>query len=369
MRKALSLALVVTVCLLAGCNTTGPRAIRSARLGYNEAITQSWNEQLLLNLVRLKYRDTPLFLEVDTIATQYHMAYSAAATPAISHVHNRSKAIAGAITRTTGRVSDKDVEVDTGVSFYEQPTITYSPLQGQKFVTQILTPIPFDALMLLSQSGWSLERILGICVQRMNGLKNAPSASGPTPSYAPCRKEFARAAALLRQLQVDGAIDAYAVEAGEDRAYALCLSEEAADLKALLGLPPGTNEFLFSDALNRPGGVTVQTRSLLGVLHFLANAVEVPEEHQEAGWVTRTTRKDGTPFDWSEVTGGFLRVQSQEHRPADAFVAVRYRGSWFYIGESDLNSKSTFGFLSYLFYLQAGEIKRSGPVQTLSLGG
>ena len=63
-------ALVAAV-VLAGCKSVGPRTIQGARFNYNEAIAHSWNQQLLLNLVRLRYRDTPFFLEVNSVSTQY----------------------------------------------------------------------------------------------------------------------------------------------------------------------------------------------------------------------------------------------------------------------------------------------------------
>jgi len=54
---------------LVGCVSVGPRAIRGARFDYNEAVVRTFDEQMLLNLVRLRYRDTPYFLEVSSIAT------------------------------------------------------------------------------------------------------------------------------------------------------------------------------------------------------------------------------------------------------------------------------------------------------------
>ncbi len=47
--------------LALGCGTLGPSAIKGERINYNSAIQRSNDEQLLLNLVRLKYRDTPSF--------------------------------------------------------------------------------------------------------------------------------------------------------------------------------------------------------------------------------------------------------------------------------------------------------------------
>jgi hypothetical protein len=48
-----------------------------------------------------------------------------------------------------------------------------------------------------------------------------------------------------------------------------------------------------------------------------------------------------------------------------AFVAIPYRGQWFYLADNDLESKSTFMLLSQLFRLQAGAAKAAGPTLTL----
>src|SRR4051794_101213 len=53
------LAVVAAACLAtAGC--LGPAAVRSSRLRYNESIRATNDEQLLLNLVRLRYADSPI---------------------------------------------------------------------------------------------------------------------------------------------------------------------------------------------------------------------------------------------------------------------------------------------------------------------
>jgi hypothetical protein len=56
-----------TIVLLASCwialaasgCTLGPRQIDAGRLQYNDAIQRTFQEEILLNLVRLKYRETP----------------------------------------------------------------------------------------------------------------------------------------------------------------------------------------------------------------------------------------------------------------------------------------------------------------------
>lgn len=41
------------------------------RFDYNQAIVQSTNEQMLLNMVRLRYSEPPVFLAVNSVLTQY----------------------------------------------------------------------------------------------------------------------------------------------------------------------------------------------------------------------------------------------------------------------------------------------------------
>ena len=347
-------------CLTAGCNALGPRALQSGRIDYNEAIAQTWNEQLLRNLVRLKYRDTLVFLEVSSVSTQYSATYTAGASGSF-----------------IGRGANDALGLDAGVGFSERPTIIYSPLQGQEFVTQLLSPIPLDALILLSQSGWSIERVLRICAQRINDLDNASSASGPTPELAPAFEEFRRAVSLMRDLQISGGLRALLElsDAGTALGFRFSPSasgsEEARKLRGLLGVSESTKVLYVQDgwAVHERERLAVQTRSMLGVLHFLANAVEPPQAHRDAGWVVTTRDEDGEVFDWGEeAMKDLLKISWQGSRPDSAFAVTKYRGGWFYIDDADLSSKATFSLLTYLFYLQAGEIKSFGPTLPLPVG-
>jgi hypothetical protein len=112
----------------------------------------------------------------------------------------------------------------------------------------------------------------------------------------------------------------------------------------------------------------VETRSLLGILFYLSQAVEAPAADVRAGRIMVTRTETGATFDWTRVTGELLRVQSAPVRPEGAAVSVPYRGSWFYIADSDLSAKSTFSLLSHLLALQSGEVQRLLPVLTLPVG-
>jgi hypothetical protein len=384
----------VFLALFSSCNTVGPKAVRGARINYNEAIARTGDQQLLLNLVRLKYRDTPLFLEITSVSTQYNLEWSAGASQSFTDTDTLTGgvgAVAEAVAANTltgkgtrsgsltrNRVDTDSSGMDVGLGFYERPTITYSPLQGEDFVTQLLSPIPLERLMLLSGSGWSTARILQTCLQEMNGLDNASSASGPTPELAPSYEKFRDAANLLRRLQIRGALEFVQRVDGESGAAHLELhiresakgSEDVIALRRALHLSDDVMQFIVAQTTSRGQGVVLalRPRSLMGVLHFLSQGVEAPADHAERGLVTTTLRDDGTVFDWADITGGLFRVQSQNSPPSDAFVRVRYRGRWFFIEDTDLESKTTFGLLTTLFKLQSGNVQSVGPALTLPVG-
>ena len=85
--------------------------------------------------------------------------------------------------------------------FTEQPTVPYLPLHGNDFIQRLLKPISVDTILLLANSGWSIERIFRLTVDDINGIPNAPNAGGPTPTNVPDFKEFQSIANLFRELQ------------------------------------------------------------------------------------------------------------------------------------------------------------------------
>ncbi|HEX4959345.1 MAG TPA: hypothetical protein VF173_00805 [Thermoanaerobaculia bacterium] len=353
-------ALALPALLLAGCAAQiGPRTIPHARSDYGAAIVHSWDEQLLLNLVRLRYRDNPLFLEVGSVVTHYMAA-----------------AGANASAQVTAQGSDTlSSALSANLSYAEEPTITYSPLQGDDFVSRLLSPISPANLVLLSQSGWSIERLLLCCVQKVNGLRNATGAAGPTPDYAPPFADFQHLAKLLRKLQIAGLIEATVAEDGKtvsllfNDAPAGPLAEQSQEARKLLGIEGDATTLRITPSLIRKGKdeVAVTGRSLLSVLFYFSQAVEVPAEDEKAGRVTITLKEDGQRFDWLEATGNLMRVRTAAGDPSNAAVKVRYRGAWFYIADDDLNSKTTFNLLTYLFALKAGSHQVREPLLTLGV--
>jgi hypothetical protein len=346
--------------LLTGCAQHGPDLVKAGRNDYNKVLVQTDDEETLLNLVRLRYADNPMMLNVSSVSTSFTWTQGASAEAF----------------KFEPSSSDSNVGVRGNLGYVERPTVTYTPLGGKDFVQSLLTPMDLDELLLLSSS-WSIDRLLRVIANRVSGLSNAHEASGPTPLGEPEYEDFARMAVLMRILQErDGITSGYQIVDGK-RVPAVRIertamgSDEARELYTLLGLRPG-QEIILLDTLGRrprPDKIGYELRPLIGIMFFLSHAVEIPEHDRAAGRVTVTRDSDGQPFDWSRVTSDLLVIKTQAEPPDNAAVAIQYRGSWFYIDDSDVNSKYTFMLLSSLTALQAGQIERAGPLLTLPVTG
>ena len=357
--KFFSILALISILFLSACANLGPASLKGERNNYNVAVQRTNDEQLLLNLVRLKYRDTPFFLEVSSVASQFTMKTDAT---------------------INAELPDTGLNIFTfggGASYQERPTVTYSPLRGDKFIKHVLSPVPLKTISLLYHSGWSIERILRLSLQKMGSHKNAPGASGPTPEHPPQFEGFVQVVKLFRFMQNRGVLEVALDSSQGTSRLILQIADEAKDwpevrkLSGYLGNPPGQMRYILSNhkTANEPGQIPIVTRSLLGIMFYLSQAVESPEAHRKSGKVTITRYESGEEFDWSKVTGDLLRVRSQFNIPDTASVAIYYRDYWFYVDDSNLSSKSTFSLLTQIFALQAGDIKDVSPMLTLPLGG
>lgn len=342
--------------LVTGCTGMGAARIEGDRGNYNQAIQRTNDEQLLLNLVRLKYRDTPFFMEVSNVASQFIFTAGADATSGISEGALGTFGVFGA-----------------EASFQERPTITYTPLQGDQFIKRVLAPITLQTIALLYDSGWKIDRLFLLCLQRMNTAKNALSATGPTPDLAPDYEEFSQAVRILRRFQSQDRMELILEIQNKSPQLVMKFDAEAQDsaelreFARLVGVPPDNGRFKLT-ALDGSQNIRIKTRSLLGIMYYLSQGIEIPVRHQEQGIVTITHDASGRVFDWDNITGDLFKIRSADGRPSSAIIAVKHRGTWFYIDDADLSSKSTFSLLAQIFSLQAGGGTGGGLLLTLPVG-
>ena len=352
---------LAAILLLGGCQSTpvGPRALRSSQHKYNQALIQNSDEQLLANIVRLRYRDNPIFVDVTT------MTQTLGCDTGFDNTLEKTIFGSGFSGKATSKL---------GLSSKNGATNAYSQLKGKDFIAKMMTPIQLPIILSMFESGWRPERVFNLCVERVNNLYNAPTASGPTPVFAPEYASFFRFSALLDRLERN-----HLIELGEHPdenfpslymriAKKPAFEKEVAELKRLADLNPAADMYKFKVNFMdmSPSKLVMRGKTLLGIFFFLSQGVDVPQADKDAGLVTVTKNADGSEFDWAPVFDKLLKVHFSEGttrmRPENAYVAYRYRGKWFYIADNDLESKSTFMMLSQLFTLQSAKYSKSDPI-------
>lgn len=342
---------------MVGCVHIGPDAVRTSRIDYNSALRVTEDEQMLLNIVRLRYRDRMYFLEADTVTTQF--SYSASMDPSISWL--------------PGVGSSESLR--NRIAIEERPTVTYRPLRGKDFVERILTPVSPETLILLSNSGWPISRILRTCIERINKLENnfrtnQMDFSVDTHSH----QAFIDVVYALRELElanlVEGAKDP---ESGQ---IVLRFKSEAhkhpafTRLIAALDLDPELMVIPLVNAVENqlPNVITIQARSFDSIMFFLSQSVSLPENHQLEHRAPLRNDEQGRVFNEARVTKDLFKIHSASEKPEMAAVSVFYRDHWFYIDDTDSASKSTFSLLTQIFALQSGSIQQAAPILTIPLG-
>jgi len=170
-------ALVPLGLLLTGCASFGPQYLQESRLQYNEVVKTSSEEQLLLNIVRLRYGDTPSSLAVSSVAAQFELAKSFQLTPFFV----ASGAAAGSYAAVLPQLS---------LSGTDRPTISLTPADDQEFTRKLFTPLPLDGLIYLAKTTWPIATVFRLYLENLNWVPNAQTASGPTPRQAPAFEDF-----------------------------------------------------------------------------------------------------------------------------------------------------------------------------------
>lgn len=369
--KAVGLFFLLVV--LTGCHVSSKTALEGSggRNSYNDVLQSTNSEQMLVNIVRLRYYDIPFFLDVGNVTTQF--TYKTAIIPSFP---------------IPGFSEDNPAKIGGELSWQNQPTIQYSPLQGEAYASQLLQPISLRSIQQLCYSGWGVDRVLRLIVQGFNGLLNAPEASGPIPEKVPYYEKFFEATELLRYFQKRGELqigvdiikskqstesdNGDSKKEGHTLQFAFPIEGKHAKklAKILKGERIHKGRYVLNMELgfDSNGKIGVLPRSILSSMYYLSQGVVVPPGDIKSGCAAKQEGTKKQLQDWEEKMDQLLEVKFTSSCPSCAFVKVKYRGKWFYIDDKDLESKKTFVLLMQLYNLQGGAYVQPPPLLTIPLG-
>ncbi|MEO1656195.1 MAG: hypothetical protein AAFR65_00610 [Pseudomonadota bacterium] len=351
------LLFAILVLLLPGCTSVGSASLVRDQTNYSRQAGQAEREELLRGIVSLRYSEIPSFLSLQQVVAGYQVESSV----------------------STRIFPDRLGGSDVGGSarYTDRPTLTYSPLDGSEFYTELVQPIPPGAVFYLLGAGWAPDTIFWASIKSINGISGATEDSVSGVGYEDA--EFEQVVELVRKLQKSDALDVRLRTNGDhgngSNGYAtvLWLADVSArektkaslqELKELLHLDGSLDRFdLVYGRLGTDGSrILVQTRSIMQTMVLASSYVIVPEDHVEEG----RTSPNITNGERSELVT--LNIRHATRQPDEAFVATKFRDHWFYIDDRDLESKQTFAVLMLLGMLAQDGQTTPSPVLTIPAG-
>ena len=375
----------------------GPSAIRTNHLNYNDAVISATSEELLLNIVRMRYNDPTQWMSISSINSSFEVELGIGGQGGVS----------GATVSGSGVGN---------LGYRDAPTITFAPRQGEQLAQQMLMPVSVTNVGYLSNAGWPFSWVALLLIENIQGI-----GSFDISTHYPIRgqtAEFLRTIDLIDELESQDKIvvgflkyhdpwndapvpgstvtaqsyiasaetgNVFVTEDGgktfdystNDNEPMLILRRSAREepdmkeLTALLDLEYNKDSFMFARAttIEQPpkpsSSLYIRTRSFSSVLRLLSHGVDVPPKDIQAGICTKSIAGSPEYLIEKQVRDGF-NVKVSKKQPTTASVAVPYRGMWFYIDDANHNSKQTFMLLSELFNLQiSAGTQNTGPVLTI----
>lgn len=379
--KTMGITLAV---VLSGCS--GSKQLSDGHMAYNEAVRLASDQEVLLNIVRLRYQDSVEFL----------------ATTSINSTISFSVELSTGLGNSDGSSNNA---IGLNAKYSDTPTFSFSPQRGSAVAKRLNNPVDISTLVFLASVSRDTHHIFRLLVTWMNGLENESGSVDP---------QFLKSISTLTHMQYDGdALMAYvddvqvvspeiprekvstsemltALNSGlnirevkDGTAIAFTRTMEQArlivekdaknrdGLLADLNLDPSRNSYPIIGFVGEKDEIGnaelhVRTRSVLHAMAFLSQGVTVPPEQLAAGLAISTTPHGSTdPAFMNDI----FRVWHSSEKPEHASAMVRHRGYWFYIKDNDETTRRTFFLITHAlrFILEQGSQKT--PVLTLPVAG
>ena len=343
--KVIVLALMVT--LVAGC--AGPQALSLSYERYSKSFASASNQQLLLNLARLRNGHPPFFLQMGPATAQF--TFSGGFNGSFSETEVNPPGLD--ITETIQRL--------LGLNFNssEIPLFNFTPISGGAYGTILLKPIDGQVLLgLISQNlpASTLLRLVAdeVSLDYPNGERFA--FRNQYSPFQPARfAYFLRLVAVLELLQTDGLLTFNLDETGQ---VSLTLEGEA--LAAARGYGAADGRFRFETFQIRPERgaptVRVKTRAFLGVL-YVASGDALLFDNFDEDYLARLPESQQQPV---------LRIVANNAFTEPEAARVSYAGQNYVISDRAGSGRNRASFLVLqLIASQAALDPSQLPVQQL----
>ena len=347
------LALTAALLHVASCSSIGPGSVRRDRIDYIGAVADSWKQQTLLNIVRLRYGDAPVFLDVSSLISSYTL--------------QNSLMINGeTITDTMGSF----VNPGAATSYTDKPTISYTPLAGDKFDKSLLRPLTPGTIFALIQAGYPADFVLRVTLRSINGIYNRASEG---VQVRPADPEFYPLIEAIRRIQRTGALGLRVVKREPEEITLVSfpsrhptpeMQRDVQFVDDTLKLKPEGGEIVlsFGATQSAPNEIAILSRSMVEILGQIAAGIEVPLQDVTDG---RTLASFDVPQAAAPQDRPIVAIHSAADRPSFAYAAVQYHGTWYWIDDHDFAAKRAFTFLMLFFALAATGIPGQVPVLTI----
>ena len=307
--KTISIFLMIAV--LNSCTIVGPSSISNGRMSYNEVINYTSDQQLLNAIVRLRYGQTFSMLSVSGVTAS--VKFSTA-------VDSQFKAWGNDAT-TDGSLTPLSI----GLSYEESPTVSYTPLQGEKVVRRLASPISIEEGLLLLAAAKEQSIAERIIFKKLNHHiipDNSPPASKTI--------RLLNIAEILRRKEIShfgrvkdnktNKFDYLIVFSGYSKSDYPIIREAL----NLLGIEEHIVDgrlikLSFSnDLILKTTSINAKTRSVLDWLRIAGNLIDVPQTHLETGLV------EASPWNGSEENR-VITILSSKNQPENAVVSIKFR--------------------------------------------
>jgi hypothetical protein len=331
------------------------------RIQYVDAIGNSWEQQTLLNIVKLRYGHAPVFLSITQVVTGYEL-----------------QSTVGASLTTSNFTPNNDVFGITGLAtaqgqYTDRPTVIYSPLTGVDFQQKLMTPIPPSTILFLLQAGYDADIVMPLVLDSINGLSNAARRGMGRPADP----DFLRLVHLIRDLQLAEATQVRIErpkEGNETDLFTFPPSKhpqtmaESREVRKILGLSLSAERFkvYYGGYSGKDDEIAMMTRSMVQVMLELAADIQVSKTDVVLGRVA-----PGQIQLQARAAGlvPAVNILCGNEEPPNASVAVQYNRQWFWIADTDFHSKAVFATVMMLFSISDVGIKGGGPIVTIPATG